>query len=40
MVYVYSCVRENVPTYFKLTGIDMQNLAVAGIIVVHIVIVI
>ena len=40
MIYIEICARGNVPIYCKATGIDMQNLAVAGVIVVHTVIVI
>ena len=38
MVYVAICARGNFPNYCsKATGIDLHNLAVAGVIVVHIV---
>ena len=40
MVYIEIYARGNVPIYYKATGIYMQNLVVAGVIVVHIVIVI
>ena len=42
MVYIEICARGNVPISYKATSIDMQILAVAGVIVivVHIVIVI
>ena len=42
MVYVEIYIRGNVAIYYKATGIDMQNLAVAGVmvIVIHIGIVI
>ena len=37
-VYVTICTRGNFPIYSsKATGIDLQNLAVAGVTVVHIV---
>ena len=39
MVYIEICARGNVPIYYKETGIDMQNLAVAGVMV-HTVIVV
>ena len=34
MVHVEICLRENVPIYYKETGIDIQNLAVTGIVVI------
>ena len=42
VVYTEICSRGNVPIYYKATGIDMQILAVTGVIVivVHTVIVI
>ena len=42
MVHVEICARGNIPIYYKATGIDMQNLAAAGVIVimVHTVVVI
>ena len=42
MVYAEFCARGNVPIYYKATGINIQNLAVTGVIVilVHTVIVI
>ena len=41
MAYIEICALGNVPIHFnKLTGINMQNLAIAGNLVVHIVTVI
>ena len=40
IVYIKICARRNSPIYYKATSIDIENLAVAGVIVVHAVIVI
>ena len=40
IVYIKICARRNSPIYCKATSIDIENLAVAGVIVVHAVIVI
>ena len=41
MLYVESCVRENIPIYYtKNTGINMHNLAIVGVLVINTVIVI
>ena len=34
MVYIEICARGNVPIYYKATDINMQILAVAGVIVI------
>ena len=36
MVYVEICVRWDVSIYYKETGINMQNLAVAEVIVIKV----
>ena len=40
MVCVEVSRKGNIPIYYKATGIDMQNIVVTGVIVVHTVIVI